>query len=108
MAIVSLLRLPLTLREAWAFTFEHDQAHRRQNRRQNKKQHATTTYLFDPMRRVNLPGSKWHLDHQLAHNQMAAGPPPLTVQILRDSNLPPQRTWWEFANHHEHYINQSG
>lgn len=103
MAIVSLLRLPLTAREGWAFVFEHDQAHRRQRRQQK----LVTTYLFDPMRNVNRPGSKWHLDHQLAHNQIAAGPPPLTIQVLRDSILPRGKTWWEFTNHHEHYIHQS-
>lgn len=104
MAIASLLRLPTTRQEGWAFVFEHDQAHRRQTRKRN----GVTTYLLDPMRNVNRPGSKWHLDHQQAHNAMAAGTPPELGQILRDSNLfnPLQRRWWEFMNHHEHTIHQ--
>lgn len=99
--MVSLLRLPLTEREGWAFVFEHDQAHRRQHPR-------TISWLLDPMRAVSRPSSKWHLDHQQAHNQMAAKPPPVPAQILLDSSLPLQKAWWEFANHHEHYIHQSG
>ena len=99
MAIVSLLRLPLTELERWAFTFEHDRAHR--------KSHGPTSYVLDPMRRENGPGSKWHLDHQQAHNRMAR-PPPSVLTVLRDSNLfnLRQKTWWEFANHHEHFLNQ--
>lgn len=105
MAIVSLLRLPQTPREHWAFVFEHDQAHRRWVRKLQKQNKPQQTHLLDPMRRQGLPGSKWHLDHQLAHKEMA--PPPLTSQILIDSSLPLQRAWWEFANHQEHWRNQS-
>lgn len=100
MAIVSLLRLPSAPRERWAFVFEHNMAHRKQN--------PVTTYLLDPMRFVERPGSKWHLDHQQAHNAMAQGPPPIFGAILRDSNLSNQRQkkWWEFLNHQEHFLHQ--
>ena len=108
MAIVSLLRLPLTVRERWAFVFEHDQAHRRWVRQLQKKKKPYQAHLFDPMLREGLPSSKWHLDHQNAHNAMTIGPPPATGQILIDSSLPRERAWWEFANHHEHWRNQSG
>ena len=108
MAIVSLLRLPVTPRERWAFVFEHDQAHRRWLRSLQKRNKAQQTHLFDPMQNESLPGSKWHLDHQQAHNVMAAAP--ATGQILADSNLNNlrQKAWWEFMNHQEHWRNQSG
>lgn len=95
MSIVSLLRLPTTPRERLAFVFEHDQAHRRQNKR---------TYLLYPMQNENRPGSKWHFDHQQAHNAMRRGPPPKTNFILMDSNLfrRRQKLWWEFTNYQEH------
>lgn len=101
MAIVSLLRLPTTPRERWAFIFEHDQAHRRKTRK-------PTSYVLDPMQNEGLPTSKWHLDHQQAHNQMNASLPGSIGQILSDSNLRNinQKTWWQFANHNEHYIDQ--
>lgn len=98
MAIVSLQRLPRTQREYWVFAFEHNMAHR--------KQGSATTYLLDPIRNVNRPGTKWHLDHQQAHNAMAAQAPTTFGAILRDSNLlnQRQRNWWEFLNHQEHYL----
>lgn len=100
MAIVSLLRLPVTPRERWAFVFEHNQAH--------LKQGGPTTYVLDPMRNENLPGTKWHLDHQQAHNTMASASPATFGAILRDSNLfnLRQKKWWEFLNHQEHYLHQ--
>lgn len=108
MAIVSLLQLPLTVRARWAFVFEHDQAHRRWTRQLQKKNLPHMTRLFDPMQHENLPASLWHLNHQLAHQEVTTGPPSKTGQILADSNLfrLRQKRWWEFANHHEHWRNQ--
>lgn len=110
MGIVSLLRLPLTVRERWSFVFEHDQAHRKWTRELQRKKRLHKARLLDPMRNENWPASKWHLDHQLAHNRVTAGLPPRTGQILVDSNLfrLQQKRWWEFVNHYEHYRNQSG
>lgn len=96
MAIVSLMRLPTTPREGWAFVFEHDQVHRKQSPKHIGQ--------FDPMRNVSRPGSKWHLDHQQAHNEMATGQLSVQSWILADSNLfnLKQKTWWEFVNHQDH------
>lgn len=98
MAIVSLQRLPRTQRELNIFAFEHNIAHRRQA--------GPTSYLLDPIRNINRPATKWHLDHQQAHNGMAAGNPRTFGAILRDVNLSnlSQRAWWEFQNHLEHYL----
>ena len=104
MAIVSLLRLPSVRepRERWTFVFEHDQAHRRQQKR-------TIAYVLDPMLNEGLPGTKWHLDHQLAHRAMSGlTAPPTFGAVLQDSNLlsPRQTRWWEFLNHQEHFLHQ--
>lgn len=104
MAIVSLLVLPSPgrLRDRVAFTFEHDQAHRRQNK------NRVVPYVLDPMQNEGLPGTKWHLDHQLAHRAMVSAGPPDFGAILQDSNLlsPRQTRWWEFLNHQEHFLRQ--
>lgn len=100
MAIVSLLRLPLTPRERMAFVFEHNMAHRKLN--------PITTYLLDPMLYENRPGSKWHLDHQQGHTEVTRGPPTAPTALLQDYNLfnLRQKKWWEFTNHYAHFLNQ--
>lgn len=98
MAIVTLLVLPTTPRDRLAFVFEHDQAHRRSP--------SKVAYLLDPMQNEGIPGTKWHLDHQQAHNGLATGPPPEINSPIQDSNLMGRKMkpWWEFFNHQEHYL----
>jgi len=101
MTTVTLLKLPDEERARIAFAWEHDIIHRKQS----------PTFLLDPLQGPDWPGSKWHLDHQISHNQLNPRKPRKRRQgmapffILRDTDLsnPGQRAWWEFANHHEHY-----
>jgi hypothetical protein len=78
-------------------------------------QFSVLPYLIDPPQHTDVRASKWHLNHQQAHDDFilavpagyenpAIGIP--TSQILVDSDLsnPESRTWWTFANHQEHYI----
>ena len=88
------------------FGFEHAMAHRELlGAMAPLDRFSVIPYFVHPQ---TLPSGGWRMDHQQAHNAMAATPSPLLEQILRDSNLfnPEQRKWWEFMNHHEHYIHQ--
>jgi hypothetical protein len=97
MAIVSLLHLPEDSPAREAFVFEHLMAHRALGR-------VSVSLLLDPMQNEEVPASKWHLDHQTAHNQVRGAIN--SDQILRDSNLLDEeaRIWWTFINHQEHML----
>jgi hypothetical protein len=76
---------------------------------------SVVPYFIDPAQNIGTPGSKWHLNHQQAHNDALENLPSYfgasTVGlpsggILRDYNLddPRQRAWWTFQNWQEHYV----
>jgi hypothetical protein len=102
--------------DAATFDFEHMMAHRNYfavmaplNR------FSVLPYLLDPSYDTGIPASKWHLNHQQAHNDSLNVLPSLygstTIGLHIGGNLidwdlssPDQLQWWTFANHHEHYI----
>jgi hypothetical protein len=103
MGNVNLLFLPIEEGPArHAFVWDHLQAHR--DLLAQRKTSGPLTLLLDPMQNEDLPASKWHVDHQEAHNNVRAGIN--SDQILRDSNLSDeeQRLWWTFINHQEHML----
>ena len=75
------------------FAFDHEMAHRL----------FLSTHIHDPMvDDPNVPASKWHLDHQVAHD---AANLPLHQNLIDSAlNNEHQRIWWTFANHQEHFL----
>lgn len=79
-------------------------------------QFSVLPYLIDPEYDTQEPATKWHLNHQQAHNDVLATLPAYREaevhigayngQILSESDLSNQDelTWWTFANEREHYV----
>lgn len=116
MTIASLLVRPESDAGKTAFNFDHAMQHRN-NFQVMAPLHQWTVlpYFIDPAQSQETPGSKWHLNHQQAHNDFTSALPSdfqrdavgiPTSQILLDSNLgdPGSLAWWTFINHQEHYI----
>ena len=99
-----------------AFNFHHAMAHRAYYQAMGPlSRWSVLPYLLDPPSDTARRASKWHLNHQQAHNDAiqalpsgwerpAVGIP--SSQILVDSSLadPRSLTWWTFINHQEHYV----
>jgi hypothetical protein len=117
MAVVTLLNLEETNA---TFDFEHAMAHRNYfGAMYPLPRFSVLPYLIDPTQNGELPASKWHLNHQQAHNDVLPVIPSRynyfaptdEVGLFIGSNLidtdladEGQRKWWTFANHMEHYI----
>jgi hypothetical protein len=105
MTIANLLVLPPPENRParWAFIFDHQQAHLALLPK-GRSRPSTLPLVLDPMQNENLPGSKWHLDHQQAHNNARGNIH--SDQILRDSNLGDRTAalWWTFINLQEHRL----
>lgn len=117
MSVASLL----VYKNSPTFAFEHAMAHRNMlGGMAPLDQFSVLPYLLDPMQKPNEPVTKWHLNHQQAHNDAMVtllspyyGLVELTGinshQILIDTPLAeegPQR-WWTFNNQQEHLLAQA-
>lgn len=113
MAIASLL----VKTDPATFAFEHAMATRLQLAAMwPLTQFSVLPYLLDPEYDTELPATKWHLNHQQAHNDVLVTLPAyfgaiehlgaFNNQILMENDLDnaDQLTWFTFANHQEHYI----
>jgi len=104
--------------EAWrnVFAFEHAMAHRNNMAVMGPlDQWSVMPYWIDPTIYESRPATKWHLNHQQAHDDFnrnlpayptAAEPGITASQNLIDSDFARResRTWWTFVNHNQHQI----
>jgi hypothetical protein len=85
------------------FAFEHAMAHRYWMMALPLNQYSVVPYELDPMQNDPM----WALNHQQAHTDSIATPPPLGPfgepypQNLIDTKF---GLWWTFANHQSHLI----
>lgn len=103
------------------FSFEHMNAHRRYfSQMAPLDRFSALPYLLDPAYDTSIRASMWHLNHQRGHTDFATTLPPNynaqptevgipANQPLADSDLSAgaSRTWWTFAQHHEHFLADS-
>ena len=98
------------------FAFEHAMAHRNVLGAMSPLDaFSVVPYLLDPMQNTEIPATKWHQNHQQAHDDFNNALPTYfgatTVGIrpavnLIDYNLTDQRqlAWWTFSNQTEHFV----
>jgi hypothetical protein len=99
------------------FDFEHMMAHRLYFGAMSPLAHfSVLPYLLDPSFDTDHPASKWHLNHQQAHDDALVTLPArfgttedigiFVGQIVREDDLSnqDQLTWWTFQNHQEHFV----
>jgi hypothetical protein len=101
------------------FDFEHAMAHRKLLAVMSPlTSYSVLPYMLDPSQDVGRSASKWHLNHQQAHNDALTSVPaqygaPVTAQAglfvgqnLVDTDFDNERqlTWWMFENWMEHHV----
>ena len=116
MAASTLLHMTTTRPGQAMFAFEHAQYHRAYVAGMELANRFTKVpNLLDPIQNMGQRASKWQLDHQQSHNVVMSMLPILYGEVpsqlhignnMMDTNLEnaPEKTWWDFVNHHEHYI----